>query len=279
MISSRTVVASVMRLTSSSDNSPARVPARPAVAHRRAIGRRAGDVRPHRLGRRRADRPRLRAGRQGEAASVALGVALDRRRRMARRCARIGRASIAIRFARGVWSTSARSTRRFDCSVETWETPIFLSPVGGHRTYNPEGRAGDRARREGEEASAGAVDGDDDLGRGRERGARRAGVVPALSARRLGPDAAAAQARRSGRLSGARVHRRSARRPQHGAVQSRVPAQPAAVRRVSPQRPAVDRPAQPADVECAVAVQPRRAARDRLADLGLRQAAARTRPA
>ena len=82
------------------------------------------------------------------------------------------------------------------------------------------------------------------------------------------------EARRIGRLSGARVHRRSARWPQHGAVQSRVPAQPPAVRRLSPERPAADRSAQSADVERADDACDA-AARDRLADLGLRQAAER----
>ena len=60
-------------------------------------------------------------------------------------------------------------------------------PVPGQRPpdVQPARRAGHGASGEGEEASADALDDDDDAGRRGERGARRAGVVPALHAARL----------------------------------------------------------------------------------------------
>lgn len=53
------------------------------------------------------------------------------------RANREGFASYQIRARRLVdVSKTDMSVRLFD---KTWETPIFLSPVGGHRTYNPQG--------------------------------------------------------------------------------------------------------------------------------------------
>ena len=64
---------------------------------------------------------------------------------------------------------------------KTWETPIFLCPVGGHRMYNPQGELATARAAQIEEASADALDDDDDAGRRGECGAWRAGVVSALS--------------------------------------------------------------------------------------------------
>ena len=149
---------------------------------------------------------------------------------------------------------------KIDTSVtlfgKTWETPIFLSPVSGHRTYNPDGELATARAAQVEEASADALDGDDDLGRRRERGTRRAGVVPALSRGRVGQTRRAASSVSKRRAVPALVFTVDLLGgPQHGAVLARAAAQPAAVRRVS-QRQAVDRSAQPADGEFAVASSP-----------------------
>jgi hypothetical protein len=67
------------------------------------------------------------------------------------------------------------------------------------------------ARREGDESSASAVNGRDDIHRGRERGAGRPGLVPTLPPIRLEPDQTDDQARRVCGGAGDRLHCRSHR--------------------------------------------------------------------
>ena len=122
-------------------------------------------------------------------AAVALGVAVDRWRRRRDHEQRIAKGSIAIRFARGGWWTSARSTRQSGCSARRGRRRSIMSPVGGHRTYNPEGELATARAAKAKKHLQVLSTVTTTLGRRGERGARRAGVVPAVSARRLGADA------------------------------------------------------------------------------------------
>ncbi len=100
-----------------------------------------------------------------------------------------------------------------DMSVELfgqrYASPIFLCPVGAQQSFHPEGeRSRSAARREDEEPAPGALDRRELLGRGREQGARRADLVPALSDDELGRHAGDGQTRRARRVRSARAHGR-----------------------------------------------------------------------
>ena len=89
------------------------------------------------------------------------------------------------------------------------ERPIILAPVSSQRAFHPGGGNRRRARGPIEGAPADALDPDHRIDRGRECGAGRTRLVPALRHYGLERDALDGQAGRGGRLSGARLHRRS----------------------------------------------------------------------
>ena len=162
---------------------------------------------------------------------------------------------------------------RIDTSIRlmgvTWKTPIVLAPVSSQRAFHPEGElaVARAARSKGHLLMLSTLTTDAD--RGRERGARRTRLVPALRHHRLERDALDGQAGRGGRLSGAGLHCRSDQRHE-----SR---DPAAVRTPGHARlPRLPRSHQPADQERAQTdVQRTRPCGSRLAaarDLGLCQA-------
>ena len=123
-----------------------------------------------------------------------------------------------------------------DLSVDVFgqrlSSPIFLCPVGAQLMFHRRRRSRRRARRQEQERAADAVDRHELFRRGRRRGARRAGLVPALFDVGLAEHGAHAEARRRLRLHGRRLDRRHpdaqlrARRALRPRQRSRLPGLP-----------------------------------------------------
>ena len=139
------------------------------------------------------------------------------------------------------------------------------------------GRGRHRPRRQGRKPSADPLDRHQPRGRGRDRRARRADLVPALRHQQVGGGGELGQARGEGRLSRGRGHGRSQRRPQPGdPVPHAADRYPRLHRVPRPLEPA-SQPADPGDVSRR---RPHRADQHPVVghDLGLLQAAARYSP-
>ena len=109
---------------------------------------------------------------------------------------------------------------KVDMSVEIlgvkYPSPIVLAPVGGQRSFHDEGEVAVRPRRQGRESSANSLDRDQPRGRGRQRRARPADLVPALCHQQMGGGGDHGEARGEGRLLRGGGHHRPQRRPQPG---------------------------------------------------------------
>ena len=79
---------------------------------------------------------------------------------------------------------------KIDTSLEMfgakYDSPIVIAPTGSNRAFHPDGEIAVATRGQGRQPSADAVDRRHHLDRGRDRRARRAGLVPALHDAALG---------------------------------------------------------------------------------------------
>ena len=69
---------------------------------------------------------------------------------------------------------------------QRYASPILLCPVGAQQSFHPEGEVAAARAAKTKNQLQDTLDGRELFGRGREQGARRADLVPALSARRTG---------------------------------------------------------------------------------------------
>ena len=105
---------------------------------------------------------------------------------------------------------------RVDLFGTTFDFPIFICPTGAQRMFNPDAELATARAAKSKNAlqilsTVTSVSYEEIA-----QSSRRPGLVSALCARKMGAGRAHHQARRSGRMPGARADRRSARRTQHG---------------------------------------------------------------
>ena len=91
-----------------------------------------------------------------------------------------------------------------------YDSPVVIAPTGSNRAFHRRRRDRRGQGGEGRQPSANAVHGRDHLDRGRDRRARRAGLVPALHDAALGGRRRPGQTRASRRRAGHRGHARRA---------------------------------------------------------------------
>jgi len=133
---------------------------------------------------------------------------------------------------------------KVDTSVDIlgvkYPNPIFICPTAATR-LSPGRRGGGRARGEDRRAPGDARDARDHFHGRRDRGARRAGLVPALRVAQVGSRGSLGEARRARRVAGGRGDGGPRRRPQPGNLLPPQGRRLARLQRLPRRRPAAER--------------------------------------